>query len=292
MDGNNMTDWLSMDARSLLWCGAVLYGLAFSYAFISLRIKRKQYHLVFYILLTVGFAFQSIGLYERGLIDQSFPLNNTFEILQVIGWSAVMIEFVIRPAFNLRMLGFFTAGLSGCLCLISFSTNSWDTVVTVPTDPRNPWISFHAAIAVFSYGIFAILAVTSVMYLIQHHGLRRRQTGELFTRLPSVKQLDNIGKRLLLAGVSLLTIAIAMGFANLLKEQDGVGYGKLIAAMVVWLSYLITYRIRVSKRLIASQFAWACVLLFLMALLSLWPLNAPVGETEAITTTIKVRLDG
>ena len=292
MGGDNMTDWLSMDAKSLLWCGAMLYGLSFTYAFISLRIKRKQYHLVFYILLTVGFAFQSVGLYERGLIDQSFPLNNTFEILQVIGWSAVMIEFVIRPAFNIRMLGFFTAALSACLCLLSFSTNSWDTVVTVPTDPRNPWISFHAAIAVFSYGIFAILAVTSVMYLIQHRGLERRQTGEIFTRLPSVKQLDNIGKRLLLAGVSLLTIAIAMGFANLLKEQDGVGYGKLIAAMIVWLSYLITYRIRVSKRLIASQFAWACVLLFLLALLSLWPLNAPVSATEATSTTIKVRLDG
>jgi len=284
-------DWLSMDAKSLLWCGSLLYGLAFLYVLVALRIKRKLHYLVFYILLTAGFLFQSGGLYERGLADKSFPLNNTFEILQVIGWSAVMLEFVIRPAFNLRMLGFFTAALAGSLSLISFAVSAWDSSIAIPTDPHNPWVSFHAAIAVFSYGIFAILAVTSLMYLIQHYGLRRRQTGEIFTRLPSVKQLDDIGKRLLLSGVSLLTIAIAMGFANLLKDPEGVGYDKLIAAMLVWAAYLITYRIRASKRLIASQFAWACMVLFLAALLSLWPLNRSESKADREDSTIRVRLN-
>lgn len=261
--------------HNLLWLGTALYLLAFTYALLALAANRRHRLIVFYLLLTIGFVFQGFGLYRRGLSDQSFPLNNTFEILMLMGWSAVMLEFIVRPAFRLRLLGFFTTGLAGGLGALALAIPSWDTPVIPPQTPANPWIGFHAAMAVFSYGVFALLAMTALMYLLQHYALRGKQGGGLFERLPSLKQLDTINQRLLLMGVSLLSLAIALGFANWANHPEGLHTHKLWAAMVVWALYLSAHRLRVKKLLIASQFAWACILLFAIALLSLWPLSPP-----------------
>lgn len=265
-----MWDFLNND-RSMLSLGTSFYVLAFAYAVVSMMMRRSHRLTVFYLLLTTGFAMQSYGLYHRGIVDQSFPLNNTFEILMVIGWCAVMLEFVIRPAFHLRLLGFFTSALAGALGALAFAVSAWDSPVPPPAEAVNPWIGFHAALAVFSYGIFAMLAMTAVMFLLQHYALRKRQSGGLFTRLPALTQLDDINKRLLLMGVSVLSIAIGLGFANWVNHpEEAVGSQKLVAALIVWMLYLGAHQLRARKILIASQFAWVCLLLFVLALLSVW----------------------
>ena len=90
-----------------LSAGTVFYVLGFLYALgIQFWGKRHNAYL-FYGLITIGFAMQSFGLYQQGLRTHSFPLHNTFEILMVMAWSAVMLELFIRPIFRLPMLGFF-----------------------------------------------------------------------------------------------------------------------------------------------------------------------------------------
>lgn len=257
------------DERNLLWLGTGFYTLAFCYAILALWMKRAHRLSVFYLLLTAGFAFQSSGLYQRGLVDQSFPLNNNFEVFMVIGWSVVILEFIIRPAFRLRLLGFFTSAQASLLGWIAFAFPRWDSPVPPPTEAVNPWIGFHAALAVFSYAVFALLATTALMYLLQHYALRQRQNGGLFQRLPSVAQLDDINKRLLLVGVSILTLAIALGFANYITDHGSVSAEKLLIALTVWALYLFLHQLRARKKLIASQFAWTCLVLFGVALLSL-----------------------
>ena len=44
----------------------------------------------------------------------------------------------------------------------------------------DPWIELHASIAIFSYGIFALLAIVSSMYLIQRKAIlsKKRVYGE------------------------------------------------------------------------------------------------------------------
>jgi hypothetical protein len=53
-----------------------------------------------------------------------------------------------------------------------------------------------------------------------------------------------------------------------------VGHVKLAATVAVWVAYCAAFGLRVSGRLLARRFAWACLALFAAALLSLQAVDA------------------
>ncbi|GHB97195.1 cytochrome C assembly family protein [Cerasicoccus arenae] len=259
--------------RALTGTGCVFYGLAFLFALIPL-LRRKEYpHLLFLALLIGGFVFQSFGLYVRGLEVHAIPLTNTFEVFQVLAWASVALNFILRQMFQLRLLNFFSSAFGFGLSFVSLAVASWDDEGPPLEITGSPWVGFHAVLAIFSYGVFAVLALTSLMYLLQDRALARKQTGGWFSMLPAIRQLEVINAKLISLGVSLLTIAVAIGFLNWAQAPGAVGFVKLTIAMGVWLAYLITMLQRQRKKLVARHFARMCLALFIVALISLWPLT-------------------
>ncbi len=266
-----MTPGLHTD-HSLFWIGTVLYVLSFLFALVSISSEQRLIRSVFMTLLVGGFIFQSMGLYFRGIEEHAFPLTNPFEILQVLAWSGVCLNLILRPLFRLNLLNFFSAGLATLLGAASLANPDWD-YTAIPTHiGTNPWVGFHAVLAVFSYGVFGVLAITSLMYLIQNYGLNQHKAGGIFSLLPAIRQLEDINSKLIVLGVSVLTVAVAIGCLNWIALPGTIGVLKLIVAIAVWAAYLTLLFLRNTNRLIASPFARACVILFAVALLSLWPL--------------------
>lgn len=259
--------------RALTGTGCVFYGLAFLFALAPLIRRREYPHVIFMVLLIGGFIFQSFGLYVRGLEIHAIPLSNTFEVFQVLAWFAVGLNFVLRQMFQLKLLNFFSSGFGFGLSLISLSIASWDDRAPPLELPGSPWVGFHAALAIFSYSIFAVLALTSLMYMLQDRALKKMQTGGLFGMLPAIRQLEVINTKLISLGVSVLTVAVAIGFLNWLQAPHAVGLVKLTIAMAVWLAYLFVLLQRRRNQLVAQKFAKTCLGLFVVALVSLWPLT-------------------
>ncbi len=271
--------------RALFWIGSVLYTMAFFFALVSLSSEKRLLRSIFMTLLMGGFIFQSLGLYFRGIEEHAFPLTNPFEILQVMAWCAVGINLVLRQVFKLNLLNVFSAGLSMLLCVLSLTNPDWDYTVRQGVTSGSPWVGFHAALAIFSYGVFGVLAITSIMYLIQNYGLTQRKSGKLFNLLPAIRQLEDINSKLIVFGVSVLTVAVCIGFLNWLATPGTVGLLKLLVAVAVWAAYGILLYLRNTHKLIASPFARACVILFIAALLSLWPLTLRSAEKASAVTT-------
>ena len=252
---------------------AVCYTIAFLVALLTLRKANSLKHPLILSVLMAAFIVQSLALYLRGLEIRAFPLTNPFEILQVLAWSAIAIDLVMRPLFHLRLLNLFASGLASILSIFSLCNPAWDYVPPVSPLGFSPWVGFHAALAIFSYGIFAILGLTSMMYLIQHKSLENHRGGLLFSRLPAIRQLEIINTKLIGFGVSVLTISVAMGVLNWISEPRSVSLIKLSVALAIWLAYLIVLWLRKTNRLFAAPYAWTCLILFLFVLLSLWPLT-------------------
>ncbi|WP_309386955.1 cytochrome C assembly family protein [Cerasicoccus frondis] len=259
--------------RALTGTGCIFYGLAFLFA-LAPMIRRREYpHVIFMALLIGGFIFQSFGLYVRGLEIHAIPLSNTFEVFQVLAWSAVGLNFILRQLFQLRLLNFFSSAFGFGLSLVALSIPSWDDAAPPLELSGSPWVGFHAALAIFSYGVFAVLALTSLMYLMQDRALKRMKTGGLFGMLPAIRQLEVINYKLISLGVSILSVAVVIGFLNWLQAPHAVGLVKLTIAMAVWLAYLFVMVQRRRNQLVARAFAKACLGLFIVALVSLWPLT-------------------
>jgi ABC-type uncharacterized transport system permease subunit len=260
--------------RSWLWLAGECYLVGLLLGTWTLLRVNRQSNTVINTIITVGYFFQLIGLMLRGRAVAGCPLGNTFEFFQFTAWSAISLYLVVGVTFRLSLLGYFTSCLAAVLTLVSLSIPAWDATRRPHIFGGNPWIEFHAAIAIFSYGVFALVALTSIMYLLRNFSLKQKHLRGFFAFLPSILDLDHMSLRLLVVGVTLLTISLAVGSVYWLRDLHTVNLTKLLLTVAVWLAYAVTLGLRLKGRLIAQRFAWTGVILFACALLSLWPVDA------------------
>ena len=279
-----MTDRTTFAIAAAIYVGAFLFGL------ISLLMRRAYSRTIMFALLCGGFLIQTIALNLRGSEIKACPLGNPFEIMQFLAWSLVLLFFIIGPAFRLRLLGGFTAGLATLLVAGSFTLPSWDAPYPSGIFGDNHWIELHAALAIFSYGFFAILSLVSAMFLIQQHGLKKKQFKGVYQYLPSVQQLDLMARRLLITGVIVLTASLAFGAVFWINNFELVPIFKLTATCLIWLGYLTVFILRIQKKLVTRRHAIATIALFILAMASLWPVQS-ARDTEALTEGLPTQVE-
>jgi ABC-type uncharacterized transport system permease subunit len=262
--------------RAFLWLGALLYLAGFVTGLLALlrRSPAPAPRSVLNSLLVAGWLAQMGGLYVRGLAAGGCPLGNTFELVQFVAWSAMVVYFFVGTAFRLSLLGLFTAGYAAALAFVSLLIPAWDATRGQKLFGANPWIELHAALAVFSYGVFGLLALTAAMHLLQNWSLKHKRLTGLFWFLPSVVQLDQINLRMLTLGVLLLTFSLGVGASWWLRDTASVDYPKLVVTVGVWAAYLVLLLLRWRTRLVSVRFSWVCLVMFIIALLSLGPVNS------------------
>jgi HemX protein len=257
--------------RTWLWFAAACYLAGFVLGTIAVIRERKLSRAVMYFIISAGFTLQTFGLYLRGLEVKGCPLGNTFELFQFIAWSAIALYLVIGATFRLSLLGYFTSVLAATLTVVSLAFPAWDATRRVNIFGGNAWIEFHAALALFSYGVFGLLTLTALMYVLQVFSLKRHHLHGLFSFLPSIRELDHISLRLLTAGVVLLTASLGVGAVYWLDDTTTVNALKLTVTVGVWAAYAVVLILRLRDRLIGKRLSWVLLILF-AALLATLPL--------------------
>ena len=274
------------EARDLLWLAAILYGAALITGFAcASRVERILSKWIPFLLIVAGFIAQTQALAVRGEVVKGCPLGNGMERIQFILWSVVLGYLIIRVLFRLNLLGSFAAGLAsicGAASLLapSLDGNYWDKE-GYDGIFSNHWVELHASVAIFSYGLFALLAVVSVMYLIQQNALRTKSRGTLAPFLPSIHQLETAGARLLLVGSIFLTGSIVVGSLDWTRSPESVSLAKVGLTVALWLAYCVLGHLHFRQKLYGKKFAKACIALFVVAILSLGVVrNAGDRSTE------------
>src|SRR5690606_6423678 len=103
----------------------------------------------------------------------------------------------------------------------------------------NAWIEFHAALALFSYGVFGLLALTSIMYLLRNYSLKNKRLSGIFSFLPPIVDLDQINVRLLATGVLLLAASLGVGSVYWLQATETVNLTKILMTVGVWIAFCV-----------------------------------------------------
>ncbi len=263
-----------MDDRGWMALAAVIYAGAFVYALGMLLRGERHRPGVMLAAVGAGFLIHTTGLYARGMEAGGCPLGNPFEILQFIAWSATLLYLLVGPVFRMGLLGFFTTALVVLISAGSFAVPGWDHEYTAGYFGGNPWIETHAALGAFSYGAFGVLALVSLMYLIQHHGLKHKKAHGVFRVLPSIVQLDRMAGRLLGIGLVVMSASLAIGFFYWWGDPARVDGGKLLMIATLWLGYVVLWWMRRLHRMYTHTGCWFAMVFFAGLLLSLGPVNA------------------
>lgn len=266
-------DYLLDNSIMLMWIGTTLYAITFVLAWAAIVFEKSILRTLFYCNMVSGFVFQGLGLYIRGNQIGTFPLTNTLEIMQVIGWCAIFLVLIIQLAFRLRLLSFFSSGFVVILGLISLIFFKFDEIEYTSILVGNPWVELHVALAIFAYGSFALLAITSLMYLIQDYGLTHKIFSRFFSMLPPLRQVDEVSQRLLLIGIVSLTLATGIGVLSLVSNAWHITLGKFIASIGLVICYLSLYLLSNYEYISLRRSAFFSIMLFILAMLLLWPVR-------------------
>lgn len=278
--------FLELTDRAWLWAAAGFYFAGFAVGTLALLRHGRPSGGATYAVVAIGYALQWIGLGVRGRAVGGCPLGNQFEIFQFTAWSAITLYLLIGVTFRNSLLGYFTSCLSAALTVLSLALPAWDATQRSHIFGANPWIELHAALAVFSYGVFGLLALTSFMYLLRNYSLKSKHLGGWFSFLPSIRDLDHIGVRLLGAGVGILTVSLAVIASYYLRDRSTADLSKIVTSVAVWIAALAAFGLRLRGVLLAQRFAWICLALFFGALVSLVTVDKSRHPAAKVTACI------
>jgi len=274
---------LGLEDRQWIFLATVVFVVTAALGtYTALKLHRKARRPYTLVLVSFGWTLQTIGLYARGLEYGGCPLSNRFELVQFMVWSAIALYIFVGPAFRVSFLGMFTSTFASVFSILSLTIRSWDSPSRVPIFGDSPWIETHAALALFSYGVFGILALTSVMYLLQSRSLKQKKMGGLFPYMPSIFELTQINFRLLTIGFFILSASLAIGAVYWSREIGSVDLPKLGTTIVVWFAYGVLILLRFRQTLSYKQYSWTCIAVFAAALLSLEAVDQPKAKDSLL----------
>ena len=259
----------ALSEKFLFSAAALLFGIGFLYNYFQLKSKDSYSHTLTYLFLLFGFLLQSIALYMRALVIHACPLGNTFEILQFIIWSLVLLFLLIRPVIKIKALGLFIIFIAALASTISLSIPSLDSSYLNSLEASDPFIELHASLAIFSYAIYMLLAIVSSMLLIQQWGLKKQRFQGLFRHLPAVQKLDSIANVLVWIASLTLFVGILFGSFYWNENPETVPLFKLLLTTFILTLYCVVGVLKYLNKITPKKQAIAYIVLFALAILSL-----------------------
>lgn len=215
-------------------------------------------------LMAAGFALQTGFLYARGGEVGQCPMKSLPDILVFIGWSIVLLYFLVGPTFRLSLQGLFTAPMVAIMQLLALARGFG------PYPPKgkiSAMVELHIALALIAYAAFALACITGVMYLLQERMLKRHQIGGLFYQLPPIQGLAHAIQRLVHLGLILLSFALGISFSLHLPMTKT---GHVAFAWIVWALYALTAFLMWRHFTSPRRTAWLAVVGFILPFISLW----------------------
>lgn len=258
----------------LLIGGSLAYLSALGITLSQLARRKGPRHGLNLFIILFGWVLQSSGLWLLGMDAGSCPIRNFFEILQFVSWSIVVVYLFTGQVFRLSLFGTGSATLAALIGLVAIfipNKSAISDASFLGTDPR---IEAHAALALFSYGIFGLIAVLSALYLMQNYSLKKKKHTGIFRFLPSIIEMDTVLLRLLFMACIIYSISIGIGALYWFANMEQIGLLKLSTTLALWIAYWLVLILRLLNQLMGSNLAKVCIGLMAAALLILWPVES------------------
>jgi ABC-type uncharacterized transport system permease subunit len=202
-------------------------------------------------------------LVVRGEMRGACPLRSIGEISVFLAWSLTLFYLLVGPVYRISLLGVFTAPV---VVIFQGFALLPGRLVSNPEKVMNTtfWGETHSAMSVLAYGALALAAVAGVMFLVLDKQLKEHHLKSgLFRNLPPVRELLVSLERLLWLGMLLLTVGVVAGVLMPLGK-DAMAH--LIAAVGVWLGYVVLMVTKRVRGITGRRFALGAVALFVLSL--------------------------
>lgn len=147
-------------------------------------------------------------------------------------------------------------------------------------DFSGAWFALHVTLGLAGVGGMALSAAAGALYLLQHRELKSKRLGRVFRFLPPLATLDRMGRIGAVAGFTMLTLGIMLGWAWTVRFRNTFAGGdpETIWAVFIWAVVLSVLAARVGGGRVERRAALAGVVGFALIALSFVVIRALAGD--------------
>lgn len=231
----------------LVWPTVVAYGEAALVYAGELRGSRR-YETLGIWGVRVGWVAQTALLVAQAVSADGFPWGTWAGALNLLSWLVVSGYLVwgCRPRYRLVGLGLMP--VAACLVVLAWAGGG----TALDADGDGWALATHAGLMLAGLASFTVAAAMAALYVLEERRLKRRDTGVLRLRLPSLEALDRLAARVVLAGLALLTAGIAVGVLWLDADELDAA---MTVAVLVWMLYALALVVRWEAGVRGRRFA-------------------------------------
>jgi len=233
----------------------------------------KDLSLLMLVVTCAGFLTHSASIVYRYASAGYLPVTSMHEAASFFAWCIVLIFFFLAYRYKIGIMGSFILPIVFILMLLS----SMLPRVIRPLEPvlRSYWLGIHTFFAFLAGAAFAVACGIGIMYLLQEHYLKSKNTHGLFKKLPSIQVLDEINYKLITLGFPLLTLAIISG--AFWAESAWGSYWrwdpKEVWSLITWFIYALILHIRLTAGWRGKNAAFLSIIGFLIVLFTFFGVN-------------------
>ncbi|WDP93225.1 MAG: cytochrome c biogenesis protein CcsA [Desulfobacter sp.] len=195
-------------------------------------------------LTALAVAIHLVAVIVQGIGMKGLPIHNLVQSLSMAALAVGGMFLYIQYRFNLKILGLFATGLLSLLMLAVVIIP--DTAVEPDKVIRGFWFFAHIILIFTGEAALGLACGAGILYLIQEQGIRGKNPGFFFKRLPSLDFLDMVSYTCITTGFALLTFGLVTGFIYA-KAIWGSFWGwdvKEVFSVGVWLVYAALLHLR------------------------------------------------
>jgi len=191
-----------------------------------------------------SFVLIGVGMLIRAYLVGRGPWGNLYEFSVAFAFGILLGYLYLGRRYPIRAIGFLPIGVAAFLMAYAFTLPQQISPL-VPALDNPPLLTIHVAMAMLSYGIFAVSFGAAVGYLVQ--GRENRVSW-----LPPAKVLDEVAYRAVIIGFPIFATLIILGswWASIAWGRYWGWDPKETASLVTWLIYAVYLHAR-------SQRGWA-----------------------------------
>ena len=229
------------------------------------------------VLLAAATICMTAAIVARSVQLGTVPLSSPLESLFTYGWLVFFVYLLLvrppeRGAVGTLLVPF------GALCALAGISG-----LTAPADVqpilKNPLFAFHALAAFLGYSALSVACCAGILYLVLHDQIAHKRLGRLAARLPSLEDLDALGHRTVISGLTLLTASIVAGMIWAKQEWDvlWIWEPKGIWALLTWAVYAFYLVARNGAGWRGVRAAWLSAIGFVASIFTLLGTNYLLG---------------
>lgn len=250
-----------MDQASviLVWLAYLLYAAAFAVFLIAFFTQRPWMNRVGMIVAALAVAIQSLALIFRGLSAGHFPFVGIYESMVLIAWAIVVVWYVLEAFTRIKAVGLYVMPV--VLVLLTVALIEYNPPVGLVPALRSDIVIVHVIVMLVAIGCLYVAGGAAMIYLVEETLLRRRKTGGILGRLPSLAALDRLIYHATLLGFPFLTMGMAAGVirAETFRVPGWATDPMVLLSAAAWGVYLVLIAGRVRGGWSGRAVSWMSV---------------------------------